>query len=107
MIVPSGKGSFWSRYALIATSLLSLEQVREYMFRTVSQITLNYRSSPLAVGEAGEVKAGDRLPWTPEVTPHALRIDLSGLERDLERQPRGQAAPNGAGYLRHPIGHGE
>jgi len=54
---------------LIATSLLSLEQVREFMFRTVSQITLNYRGSPLAVGEAGEVKAGDRLPWTPEVTP--------------------------------------
>jgi hypothetical protein len=54
---------------LIATSVLSLERVREFMFRTVSQITLNYRGSPLAVGEAGEVKAGDRLPWTPEVTP--------------------------------------
>ena len=54
---------------LIATSVLSLERVREFMFRTVSQITLNYRGSPLAVGEAGEVKAGDRLPWTPESTP--------------------------------------
>jgi 2-polyprenyl-6-methoxyphenol hydroxylase-like FAD-dependent oxidoreductase len=54
---------------LVASSLLSLEQAREYMFRTVSQITLNYRGSPLAVGEAGEVKAGDRLPWTPESTP--------------------------------------
>ena len=39
------------------------------MFRTVSQITLNYRGSPLSVGEAGEVQAGDRLPWTPAARP--------------------------------------
>jgi 2-polyprenyl-6-methoxyphenol hydroxylase-like FAD-dependent oxidoreductase len=36
---------------------------REYMFRTISQITLNYRDSPLSEGNAGDVHGGDRLPW--------------------------------------------
>jgi len=36
---------------------------REYLFRTVSQITLNYRDSPLSEGTAGDVHGGDRLPW--------------------------------------------
>ena len=36
---------------------------REYLFRTVSQITLNYRDSPLSEGSAGDVHGGDRLPW--------------------------------------------
>ena len=33
------------------------------IFRTVSQITLNYRGGPLSVGSAGHVHGGDRLPW--------------------------------------------
>jgi 2-polyprenyl-6-methoxyphenol hydroxylase-like FAD-dependent oxidoreductase len=37
--------------------------VREFMFRTVSQITLSYRGSPLSRGAAGHVRGGDRLPW--------------------------------------------
>ena len=36
---------------------------REYIFRTVSQITLNYRGGPLSRGAAGAVHGGDRLPW--------------------------------------------
>jgi hypothetical protein len=35
------------------------------MFRTVSQITLNYRGGPLSRGTAGHVHGGDRLPWAP------------------------------------------
>ena len=31
----------------------AFEAVREFMFRTVSQITLNYRDGPLSVGAAG------------------------------------------------------
>jgi hypothetical protein len=42
---------------------VALERVREYIFRTVSQITLNYRGTPLSVGSAGHVHGGDRLPW--------------------------------------------
>jgi 2-polyprenyl-6-methoxyphenol hydroxylase-like FAD-dependent oxidoreductase len=52
----------------VVSRALSLERVREFMFRTISQITLNYRGGPLSVGQAGEVKAGDRLPWTPNVS---------------------------------------
>jgi len=37
--------------------------VREFIFRTVSQISLNYRGGPLSVGSAGHVHGGDRLPW--------------------------------------------
>jgi 2-polyprenyl-6-methoxyphenol hydroxylase-like FAD-dependent oxidoreductase len=39
------------------------QMVREYIFRTVSQISLNYRSGPLSGGSAGDVHGGDRLPW--------------------------------------------
>jgi 2-polyprenyl-6-methoxyphenol hydroxylase-like FAD-dependent oxidoreductase len=45
--------------------LTAFEAVREYMFRTVSQITLNYRGGPLSSGAAGRVHGGDRLPWVP------------------------------------------
>jgi 2-polyprenyl-6-methoxyphenol hydroxylase-like FAD-dependent oxidoreductase len=41
----------------------AFDAVREFMFRTVSQITLNYRHGPLSRGEAGHVHGGDRLPW--------------------------------------------
>jgi 2-polyprenyl-6-methoxyphenol hydroxylase-like FAD-dependent oxidoreductase len=37
----------------------SFEVVREYIFRTVSQITLNYRGYPLSAGSAGHVHGGD------------------------------------------------
>jgi hypothetical protein len=36
---------------------------REYIFRTVSQIALDYRDSPLSEGTAGDVHGGDRMPW--------------------------------------------
>jgi len=42
---------------------LSFEAAREFAFRTVSQINLNYRASPLSQGRAGHVHAGDRMPW--------------------------------------------
>lgn len=43
--------------------VIAFEAVREYLFRTVSQITLNYRGLPLSAGSAGQVHGGDRLPW--------------------------------------------
>jgi 2-polyprenyl-6-methoxyphenol hydroxylase-like FAD-dependent oxidoreductase len=49
---------------LIPTAM-AFEAAREYLFRTVSQITLNYRNGPLSVGAAGHVQGGDRLPWVP------------------------------------------
>jgi 2-polyprenyl-6-methoxyphenol hydroxylase-like FAD-dependent oxidoreductase len=47
---------------LIPTAM-TFEAAREFLFRTVSQITLNYRGGPLSVGAAGRVNGGDRLPW--------------------------------------------
>jgi 2-polyprenyl-6-methoxyphenol hydroxylase-like FAD-dependent oxidoreductase len=44
-------------------ALTAFEAVRKYIFRTVSQITLNYRGGPLSRGVAGSVHGGDRLPW--------------------------------------------
>jgi 2-polyprenyl-6-methoxyphenol hydroxylase-like FAD-dependent oxidoreductase len=41
----------------------SFEPVRDYLFRTVSQIMVNYRGGPLSRGTAGHVRGGDRLPW--------------------------------------------
>jgi 2-polyprenyl-6-methoxyphenol hydroxylase-like FAD-dependent oxidoreductase len=45
---------------------LALEPVREYLFRTVSQIMVNYRGMALSAGNAGDVHGGDRLPWVAD-----------------------------------------
>ena len=47
---------------LLFPKMVALEPVREFIFRTVSQITLNYRGTPLSAGAAGRVHGGDRLP---------------------------------------------
>ena len=44
-------------------AVFRFEGIREFLFRTVSQITLNYRDGPLSEGMAGQVRGGDRLPW--------------------------------------------
>jgi 2-polyprenyl-6-methoxyphenol hydroxylase-like FAD-dependent oxidoreductase len=55
-----------TRVAPVVLSIATgFEPVREFMFRTVSQIALNYRSGPLSRGAAGKVHGGDRLPWAP------------------------------------------
>jgi 2-polyprenyl-6-methoxyphenol hydroxylase-like FAD-dependent oxidoreductase len=50
---------------IVIPSVVAFGPVREFMFRTVSQITLNYRHGPLSRGVAGHVRGGDRLPWVP------------------------------------------
>jgi 2-polyprenyl-6-methoxyphenol hydroxylase-like FAD-dependent oxidoreductase len=40
-----------------------LPSVRRFMFRTVSQIAINYRGQALSTGRIGPVEGGDRLPW--------------------------------------------
>ena len=46
-------------------ALFARTAVRRFMFRTISQIGVNYRDSPLSAGAAGRVRGGDRLPWVP------------------------------------------
>lgn len=48
---------------LLARFLFRLRAPRRFLFRTVSQIGVNYRESALSEGSAGLVQGGDRLPW--------------------------------------------
>ena len=48
---------------LLIPRVAAFGAVREYLFRTVSQVMLNYRGGPLSRGAAGHVQGGDRLPW--------------------------------------------
>ena len=48
---------------LFASTVFRLEAVREFMFRVISQTSLDYRDSPLSHGAAGDIRGGDRLPW--------------------------------------------
>jgi 2-polyprenyl-6-methoxyphenol hydroxylase-like FAD-dependent oxidoreductase len=48
---------------LILPRVVKIEAAREFIFRTISQITLNYRGKGLDQGHAGPVYGGDRLPW--------------------------------------------
>jgi 2-polyprenyl-6-methoxyphenol hydroxylase-like FAD-dependent oxidoreductase len=43
--------------------VVKFEPARDWIFRTISQITLNYRGKGLDQGHAGAVHGGDRLPW--------------------------------------------
>lgn len=48
---------------LFAPSLFRLPPLRRFLFRTASQIGINYRDSPLSAGKAGAILGGARLPW--------------------------------------------
>jgi hypothetical protein len=43
--------------------LASVRSFRDWRFRSMSQIKLNYRGRSLSEGRAGKVHGGDRLPW--------------------------------------------
>ena len=48
---------------IVLPLVFSRDAMRRFMFRTISQTAIEYRHSALSTGEAGGVKAGDRLPW--------------------------------------------
>jgi 2-polyprenyl-6-methoxyphenol hydroxylase-like FAD-dependent oxidoreductase len=48
---------------MVIPAVAKLDAWRELLFRTVSQVMLNYRRGPLSEGQAGDVQGGDRLPW--------------------------------------------
>jgi 2-polyprenyl-6-methoxyphenol hydroxylase-like FAD-dependent oxidoreductase len=48
---------------VLAPLLFSSRALRRLLFRTVSQVNVNYRESSLSRGRVGSVHAGDRLPW--------------------------------------------
>jgi 2-polyprenyl-6-methoxyphenol hydroxylase-like FAD-dependent oxidoreductase len=47
----------------LAAFLFRFAPIRRLMFRTISQIAINYRGSSLSAGTAGALRGGDRLPW--------------------------------------------
>ncbi len=53
---------------LLAPLVFRLSGVARFLFRTVSQIGIEYRHSWLSIGAAGSVHGGDRLPWV-EIAP--------------------------------------
>ena len=48
---------------LAIPTLAKFKAVRHFLFRTVSQITIDYRHCSLNAGDAGDIHGGDRLPW--------------------------------------------
>jgi 2-polyprenyl-6-methoxyphenol hydroxylase-like FAD-dependent oxidoreductase len=64
-----------------------LPSVRRLMFRTVSQIAINYRGQALSAGKVGRVEGGDRLPWV-ELDGGSSRTDnyavLDGREWQVQ-----------------------
>jgi 2-polyprenyl-6-methoxyphenol hydroxylase-like FAD-dependent oxidoreductase len=48
---------------ILMPAVMRIDSAREFLFRTVAQLALNYRDGPLSSGSAGEVHGGDRLPW--------------------------------------------
>jgi 2-polyprenyl-6-methoxyphenol hydroxylase-like FAD-dependent oxidoreductase len=71
-ITSDGPFAAWVRTRVapvVISRAASFSRVREFMFRTVSQINVNYRGMPLSAGSAGRVHGGDRLPWVHGGTP--------------------------------------
>jgi 2-polyprenyl-6-methoxyphenol hydroxylase-like FAD-dependent oxidoreductase len=60
-------------------SLMRLRLFSRLMFRTMSQIALNYRAGPLVEGRAGRVQGGDRLPWVASADGTSNFIPLRSL----------------------------
>jgi hypothetical protein len=48
---------------VVFPALARFQLFREFLFRTVSQVMINYRDCALSEGRAGDVHGGDRLPW--------------------------------------------
>jgi 2-polyprenyl-6-methoxyphenol hydroxylase-like FAD-dependent oxidoreductase len=66
LVTAEGKLAEVIRTKVVPTVLPALARFhffREFLFRTVSQITINYRHCALNEGKAGGVHGGDRLPW--------------------------------------------
>ena len=90
----------WARFVrtkvlpALAPVAFRVPLVRRFAFRTVSQIAVNYRGSPLSAGAAGSVHGGDRLPWV-RVGQDADESNFAHL-RSLDWQIHiyGNAAPN-------------
>jgi 2-polyprenyl-6-methoxyphenol hydroxylase-like FAD-dependent oxidoreductase len=79
---------------LLAPVLFSSRALRRILFRTISQVNVNYRGSSLSRGRVGPVRGGDRLPWVKtdlDVTGEGNFTPLKSL--DWQLHVYGEAAP--------------
>ena len=51
----------------VLPAVFAFKTMRRVMFRTISQIAIQYRGSSVSEGRAGTVHGGDRLPWVPAI----------------------------------------
>lgn len=69
-------GSLFRAYLLphVFSILTSLKPFLHFAFKTISQIRIKYPQSPLSEGQAGKIKAGDRLPWVRQASSDNFRF---------------------------------
>ncbi len=76
---PSPLAGFARKHVMpIVAQVTKLPSIRRFMFRTISQLNVNYRMSALSHGRAGRVRGGDRLPWIERATTEG-RDNFSAL----------------------------
>ena len=61
-------GAFWRESVVprLISVISRFPPVIRLAFRTLSQIEIAYRQSPISVGSAGGLRGGDRLPWVDD-----------------------------------------
>ncbi len=86
-------------FPMTVALMFRLASVRRFLFRTVSQIGVNYRHSPLSEGAAGAVRGGDRLPWvkTEPGKDNFIPLDSMKWQVHVYGEPRPGAAEACAG----------
>ncbi|HUE65617.1 MAG TPA: FAD-dependent oxidoreductase [Rhizomicrobium sp.] len=50
-------------FPVVLPAAAHFQAFREFLFRTVSQIRINYRNDALSAGKVRAVEGGDRMPW--------------------------------------------
>ncbi len=71
-VTSAGRFAAWVRTRVapfVISRAVAFKPFREFLFRTVSQVNVNYRGMPLSAGSAAGVHGGDRLPWVPGGSP--------------------------------------
>jgi 2-polyprenyl-6-methoxyphenol hydroxylase-like FAD-dependent oxidoreductase len=58
-------GKYWRMkiFPFILSHIIRFEAVRRFLFKTISQIKINYRQSSLSRNVVKKIHGGDRLPW--------------------------------------------
>lgn len=112
----------------VIRQLIRFEASRRALFRVVSQTRIAYPDSALSEGTAGDVRAGDRLPWVealdnyaslsaldwrlhvygavaPELRAAAAARGIALCAYPFDGGARAAGLAEGAGYLLRPDGH--